>query len=127
MEVKDMKDVRFKAGVIRPVGADDVREIRFKGRELASGRTYCGQTSSGDDCGTDFTIYQTAAGKIVILWYRWSKWQGENRVRDYVVLDDLPSYEPIVGETTKMAVKVPGSLLQEAAAALGQDMAVYID
>jgi EXLDI family protein len=126
-EGKGIREHTLTVGVIRPQGADDVQKIRFYGRELASGRTYSGQTSSGDDRGTDYTIYQTETGKIVVYWRRWSKWQGENQVCDYAVLDSLPGYkQPIVGETTETIVEVPGSLLRDAADTLGQELVTYI-
>ena len=87
--------------------------IRFTGRLLA------GQTISQKDRGKHFRVYQTKAGKILIWWKIWSAWGGES---DLLVLNALPGHgEHLPPET------LPGSLLQEAAEALGEELVEYVE
>ena len=125
-----MKECNLTVGVLRSQGAD-TRKVRFVGRLLAEAKEFTGQTSDRKDRGTDYKIYQTQAGKILVWWKNWSRWEGENDVTDYAVLNALPGYddevygkvhgEPLPPET------LPGSLLQEAAEALGEELVEFVE
>ncbi len=130
-EAGGMEEYTLTAGTLRTEGADDIKQIRFVGRKLAEADVYTGQTSDRRDRGTAYRIYQTKAGKILIWWKKWSRWEGENDYTDYAVMDALPSrsteffgnfhvdnFEP---------VSLPGSLLQDAAEALGQELVEFIE
>jgi len=125
----------LEVGRVNSRGADDVRKIRFVGRKLAGQTAYTGQTSSQDDRGTDYQIYQTKAGKIIVHWESWSRWDGEGSSADYAVLDQLPGHgSEIYGQIRDdddyiepYPEKLPGSLLQDAAEALGQELVEFIE
>lgn len=125
----------LEVGQVNSRGADDVRKIRFVGRKLAGQTAYTGQTSSQDDRGTDYRVYQTKAGKIIVHWRHWSRWDGEGSSADYAVLDQLPGHgAEIYGQVAedddyieRFPEKLPGGLLQEAAEALGEELVEFID
>jgi len=81
--------------------------------------------------GTDYKIYQTQAGRILVWWKNWTRWDGENDTADYAVLDQLPGYDDdIFGRVhgdMLGPVELPGSLLQDAAEALGQELVEFIE
>ena len=110
-------------------GASDTSKVSFKGRLLAEGTKYDGQTASRDDRGIDWQIYQTAKGKILVYWRNWSCWQGEGDYADYVVVDRLPSPNDVfAGEANgDMVGNIPASIIEEAAEALGQDAVKRLD
>jgi hypothetical protein len=123
-----MQEYTLPVGVLRSQGADDIRQIRFVGRKLAEAEVLTGQTSSRDDRGTLYWIYQTRAGKILVWWKNWTKWERENDTADYAVLDQLPGYDDeIYGKVLGLIEKLPGSLLQEAAEALGQELVEWVE
>ena len=127
-EQQGMKEHTLPVGVLRSQGADDTRKVRFVGRLLAEAEVYSGQTSSRDDRGTLYWIYQTRAGKILVWWKNWTKWERENDTADYAVLDQLPGYDDeIYGKVLGLIEKLPGSLLQEAAEALGEELVEYVE
>ena len=127
-EQQGMQEHSLPVGVLRSQGADDIRQIRFVGRKLAEAEVLTGQTSSRDDRGTLYWIYQTRAGKILVWWKNWTKWERENDTADYAVLDQLPGYDDeIYGKVLDLIEKLPGSLLQEAAEALGQELVEYVE
>lgn len=130
-EQQGMKEHILTVGVLRSQGADDTRKVRFVGRLLAEAEVLTGQTSSRDDRGTYYRIYQTKAGKILVWWKRWSRWDGENDLLDYAVLNALPDYnDEVVGKMHGDMfgpVELPGSLLQEAAEALGQELVEWVE
>ena len=126
-----MQEYNLKVGILRSQGADDIRTIRFVGRLLAEATVYSGQTSDRRDRGTCYRVYQTKAGKILIWWKNWSRWEGENDTTDYAVLSTLPGYDDEVsgkvhGEHLPPET-LPGSLLQEAAEALGEELVEYVE
>lgn len=130
-EVQGMKEHILTVGVLRSQGDDDTRKVRFVGRMLSSAEVFTGQTSSRDDRGTDYKIYQTQAGRILVWWKNWSRWEGESDYTDYAVMDALPGYDDdIFGRAhgdMLGPVELPGSLLQEAAEALGQELVEFIE
>ena len=130
-EQQGMKECNLTAGIIRAQGDNDIRTIRFVGRLLAEATVYSGQTSDRKDRGTDYKIYQTRAGKILVWWKNWTKWERENDTADYAVLDQLPDYnDEVVGKMhgdILGPVELPGSLLQEAAEALGQELVEWVE
>ena len=133
-ETQGLEDHTLEVGRASTRGADDTRKIRFVGRKLAGQTAYTGQTSSQDDRGTDYKIYQTKAGKIIVHWRHWSRWDGEGSSADYAVLDQLPGHgAEIYGQaddddyTERFPEKLPGGLLQEAAEALGQELVEFIE
>lgn len=126
-EVQGMKECNLTVGVLRSQGAD-IRKVRFVGRLLAEAEVLTGQTSSRDDRGTDYRVYQTQAGNILVWWQRWSRWEGENDVIDYAVLNALPGYDDEVpGKIDDYPISLPGSLLQEAAEALGEELVEWVE
>ena len=133
-EMFGMQEYTLPAGVLRSQGAD-TRKVRFVGRLLAEAEVLTGQTSSQDDRGTDYRVYQTKAGKIIVHWRRWSRWDGEGSSADYAVLDQLPGHgAEIYGQIRDdddyiepYPEKLPGSLLQDAAEALGQELVEFIE
>jgi len=130
-EAQGMKEVTLPVGVLRSQGDDDTRKVRFDGRLLSSAEIFTGQTSDGRDRGTDYRIYQTKAGKILVWWQRWTRWENENDLLDYAVFDQLPGYDDEVfgkvhGEHLPPET-LPGSLLQEAAEALGRELVEYVE
>lgn len=101
------------------------RTIRFVGRLLAGDRRLRGQTSDRKDRWTDWEIYQTKGGKIVVYRESGSAWQGEEGcVSEYITLDALPGYDD---EVFVGGEPVPGSLLEEAAGEIGEERIKWID
>ena len=130
-EAGGMEEHNLTAGTLRSVGNDDIRQIRFVGRLLAEADVYHGQTNDRRDRGTNYRIYQTQAGKILVWWKNWTRWDGENDLLDYAVFDTLPGYDDEVygrvhGDMLG-PVELPGSLLQEAAEALGEELVEFIE
>ena len=127
-EMFGMREHALTVGVLRSQGADDTRKVRFVGRLLAEATVYSGQTSDRRDRGTCYRVYQTKAGKILIWWKNWSRWEGENDVTDYAVLNALPGYDDEVpGKIDDYPISLPGSLLQAAAEALGEELVEYVE
>ena len=130
-EQQGMQEHTLPVGVLRSQGADDTRKVRFVGRLLAEAEVFTGQTSDRRDRGTYYRIYQTQAGKILVWWNTWIRWDGENDLLDYAVLDALPDYnDEVVGKMhgdILGPVELPGSLLQEAAEALGQELVEWVE
>ena len=126
-----MEEYTLTAGTLRTEGADDIKQVRFVGRKLAEADVYTGQTSDRRDRGTVYQIYQTKAGKILVWWRRWSCWERENDYTDYAVMDALPGYDDdIFGRAhgdMLGPVELPGSLLQAAAEALGEELVEWIE
>ena len=114
-----MQEYNLRVGVLRSQGADDTHRVCFIGRLLAKNTVYTGHLSDHRDRGTDYRIYQTKAGKILVWWSNWTRWEGEPQVMDYAVLDALPGYnDEVVGKVHGFPEVLPGELLQEAAEAL---------
>ena len=123
-----MQEYNLKVGVLRSRGADDTRKVRFVGRLLAEAEVFTGQTNDRRDRGTVYQIYQTKAGRILVWWKKWTRWEGEPQVMDYAVLDQLPGYDDeISGKVHGFPEVLPGELLQEAAEALGEGLVEFIE
>ena len=123
-----MQEYTLTVGVLRIQDADDTHKVRFVGRLLAEAEVLTGQTSSRDDRGTDYKIYQTQAGKVLVWWKKWTRWEGEPQVMDYAVLDQLPGYDDeISGKVHGFPEVLPGELLQDAAEALGEGLVDFIE
>jgi len=130
-ELYGMQEHVLHVGVLRSQGADDVRTVRFVGRLLAEAEVFTGQTSDRKDRGTVYQIYQTKAGKILVWWKKWTRWEGESDLLDYAVMDGLPGYDDEIsgkvhGEHLPPET-LPGSLLQEAAEALGRELVEWVE
>ena len=130
-EVQGMQEYTLSVGVLRSQGAD-TRKVRFVGRLLAEAEVLTDQTSSSrssrDDRGTDYKIYQTQAGRVLVWWKRWTRWEGGSDLLDYAVFDALPGYDDeIYGKVLDLIEKLPGNLLQEAAEALGEELVEYVE
>ena len=121
-ELAGHKEVTIEVGTWRKQGADDIRKVRFLGRLLSQARVYRGQTSDRRDRHTDFTIYQTVAGKIIIHTSFISLWEREGSVAQHDILDRLPAHGDEIDGWT-----IPGSLLDKAAAALGQELVEWVE
>ena len=125
-EGKGLEEHILEVGLFRSQGADDTKKVKFIGRLLAEGTKYSGQTSSGDDRGTIYRIYKTRAGRIIVHWMEWTRWQGESSFADYAALTGLPDHgEQVAGEED--VTTIPGSILEEAAEALGEEKIEIID
>ena len=120
---------RIDVGVWREQGANGTRKIAFRGRSIAQAITFRGHTSTGDDRGTDWRIYQTEKGKYILWWLDWSRYQGEPDIADYIILDNLPSPGTILCGTVfgDPIYPVPGELIQDAAEMLGRDTVEHLD
>lgn len=129
-EQQGMKECNLTVGVLRSQGDDDIRQIRFVGRLLAEAEVLTDQTSprDRDGRGTDYKIYQTQAGRILVWWKRWTRWEGGSDFLDYAVLNALPGYDDEVsGKIDDYPISLPGSLLQAAAEALGEELVEWIE
>ncbi len=130
VEAKEAEEeVVLEVGWWNRRGADDTKRIAFKGRLLAETTSYTGQTSLADDRGIDWQVYSTEKGKYLVWWKEWSRWDGEGDFGDYAILRDLPPRgKGLYGkETDSMSPGVPGSLIEEAAKAAGQDAVERLD
>jgi len=121
VEVEEAKadgfeEQEIEVGVFSSLSSNDTKKFRFIGKEIASAIVYSGQTSSGDDRGTDYTLYITKKGKLLLYRKHFSRWQGEDTTVTYEIYDSLAEIED-----------VPGSLIQDAGEALGMDTAEYLD
>jgi len=131
-EQQGMQEYTLSVGVLRSQGDDDTRKVRFVGRLLAEAEVLTdhqtSSRSSRDDRGTDYKIYQTKAGKVLVWWKRWTRWEGGSDLLDYAVFDALPGYDDeVCGKVLDLIEKLPGSLLQEAAEALGEELVEYVE
>ena len=129
-ERQGMQEYTLPVGVLRSQGDDDIGQIRFVGRKLAEAEVLTDQTSSRDrdDRGTDYKIYQTQAGRVLVWWKRWTRWEGGSDLLDYAVLNALPGYDDEVpGKIDDYPISLPGSLLQEAAEALGRELVEWVE
>jgi len=130
-EVQGMQEYTLPVGVLCSQGDDDIRQIRFVGRKLAEADVYHGQTNDRRDRGTVYQIYQTKAGRVLVWWKRWTRWEGGSDLLDYAVMSTLPGYDDEIsgkvhGEHLPPET-LPGSLLQEAAEALGEELVEYVE
>jgi EXLDI family protein len=112
---EEFKEIRLEAGTISgTMGEDDnLKIVKFRGRELANFRSYHGETGSSDDRGITNTLYKTEKGKYLLYTSNWSNWQGESSRKSYEIYDSLEEME---GE-------VPDGLLYKAKEESGQDPA----
>ncbi|WP_461369606.1 hypothetical protein [Candidatus Darwinibacter acetoxidans] len=132
-EMFGMREHALPVGVLRSQGDDDIRQIRFVGRLLAEAEVLTDQTSprDRDGRGTDYKIYQTQAGRILVWWKRWTRWEGGSDFLDYAVMSTLPGYDDEIsgkvhGEHLPPET-LPGSLLQAAAEALGEELVEWVE
>jgi len=131
-EQQGMQEYTLSVGVLRSQGDDDTRKVRFVGRLLAEAEVLTdhqtSSRSSRDDRGTDYKIYQTQAGRVLVWWKRWTRWEGGSDLLDYAVFDALPGYDDeVCGKVLDLIEKLPGSLLQEAAEALGEELVEFVE
>ena len=130
-EAQGLQEFTLSVGTWRFRGDDNLRKVRFTGRLLAEAEVLTGQTSDRRDRGTDYKIYQTQAGKVLVWWKNWTRWERENDTADYAVLDQLPDYnDEVVGKMhgdILGPVELPGSLLQDAAEALGEELVEFVE
>ncbi len=123
-----MQEHILTVGVLRSQGADDTRKVCFVGRLLAEAEVFTGQLSDRKDRGTDYRIYQTKAGKILVWWNNWTRWEEEPQVMDYAVMATLPGYDDeISGKVHGFPQVLPGYLLQKAAEELGEELVEFVD
>ena len=126
---KTEEEITLEVGTWPAKGADETHKIGFKGRLLAEATTYLGQTSSSDDRGTDWQLYETAKGKYLLWWRNWSRWENEPTTADYTISEELPtSGTAYFGEVLyDVSSPVPGGLVSSAAAVLGKDITQHLD
>jgi hypothetical protein len=130
-EQQGMQEYTLSVGILRSQGDDDTRKVRFVGRLLAEAEVLTGQLSDRKDRGTDYKIYQTQAGRVLVWWKRWTRWEGGSDFLDYAVMSTLPGYDDEIsgkvhGEHLPPET-LPGSLLQEAAEALGEELVEFVE
>ncbi|OQA07953.1 MAG: hypothetical protein BWY65_01684 [Firmicutes bacterium ADurb.Bin373] len=115
-----MAEIELEVGVYYSgTSADDTKKIRFIGKKIADAKALYGSTSSRDDRGTEYTLYLTKKGKILLHREDWSRWQGDDSEASYQVYDSLTEFSA--------SANVPGELVQEAGRAMGGDTAEYLD
>ena len=119
-----MEEIRLNVGTVSNVrGEDDnLEKIKFEGQELATHRNLYGQASSQDDRGTDYPLYKTKKGKLLLYVESWSRWQNEaSNYHNYIFnkIEDLESGIP----TDYGDMEVPSGLITKAKEALGMDPA----
>ncbi len=126
---KAKEEIVLEVGRWPAKGTADTFKVAFNGRLLAEAVEYRGKTISRDDRGTDWAIYQTSKGKILIYWKDWSRWENEGDSADYVVLDNLPElHSTFVGDAgIDTSYNIPAGIIEEAAKALGQDPVKRLD
>ena len=100
-------------------GSDDIKKVKFLGKKIADACVYSGATSDRRDRGTDYELYLTKKGKLLLWQKYWTCWQGEDGEAGYQVYDSLTQLMSAEG--------IPGSLLTEAGKRLGLDTAEYLD
>ena len=125
-----MEEHTLEVGIWRTEGTDDTRKVKFIGRKLADGTEYTGQTSDRRDRWTEYRIYQSKAGQVIVFWRHNTCWQGEADRADYAVLDSLPGYDNnVFGRLDEEGYpqRLPGDVLQEAAKSLGRELVEYIE
>jgi len=116
-----MQEISIKVGygAAYPGEAHNYRTVKFIGRELASVTTY-DEAEHKDDRGTDYTLYQTRKGKLLLHVFRWTRWQGERGEAWYQLFDSL-------SEIKDKYPNVPHQLFNEAAEKLGEDWVEFLD
>lgn len=125
-EAQGMEEHTLTVNIVREARDNDPRKVKFVGRLLASGTKLTGQLSERDDRGQNWKIYQTKAGKIIVYMNEWSKRQGERDASRYAALSELPGYDCPVFEP-EYQFFVPGSVIEEAAEALGRELVEYVE
>lgn len=96
-------------------GSDNIKKIRFTGKEIAWHKILHGQTSSGEDRGTIYTLYLTAKGKFLLVTEVFSRWQGESSTTSYEIYDSLDDIE------------APAGIITKARESIGEDPVVELD
>lgn len=109
--------------------SDQYRTQRFIGRELASQTLLTGQTSDRRDRGIDFEAYATQKGQILIHATRWSRWEGERSTKAKRVFASLEALreDPMVWPDDEWNIDIPGSLIDEIEAEMGEAVGEYLD
>ena len=103
---------------------EEEKTVKFTGKLLASERRFRGQTSEGKDRWTDWAIYLTQGGNIVVYRAHGSAWQGEEEpMTERAIFSALPDYDDSVFDYGDY---VPGALLEKASAALGQEKFEFV-
>lgn len=119
-KIDGMSEVEIEVGsYYSGTGSDDVKTIKFIGKKIADACVYSGATSDRKDRGTDYDLYLTKKGKLLLWQKYWTCWQGEDREAGYQVFDSMTQLMGTDG--------IPGSLLTEAGQRLGLDTAEYLD
>lgn len=95
--------------------SEDLKKIKFIGKQIASFRSLHGQTGSRDDRGMDYSLYLTQKGKFLLYKDDWSRWQGEYSVSEYEIYESLKE------------VEAPEGLINEAKEELGEDPSIFLD
>ena len=107
---------------------EDEKKVKFTGRLLASDEQYTGQTSSRDDRGIDWEIYQTKKGRFLVWWKLWSRWDGEGNVADYEIYDELPEFDAYpFGKLDTEPGEIPGQIISIAAEKTGRESVENLD
>lgn len=112
-----MEEQEVEVGLFAAKGYKDTKKVKFIGKQISYAEMRSGQTSSADDRGTDYTLYLTKKGKLLLHRKYWTCWQDEDGDASYNIYDSL----------AELTGNVPGSLIQKAGEALGQDTAEYLD
>jgi hypothetical protein len=107
----------------KPGESNNLKEIKFIGKELAYYRDYSGAQAS-DDRGTNIVLYLTRKNKYLLHSENWSRWQGEYSHMSYEIFDNLEDIEETEDESER---GYPASLIREAKEKLGQESADFLD
>ena len=91
-----METVTVKIGTLQGIGSsgrtqDNRQEVQFEGEELASVREYGFSPHSGnptDTVGTDYTLYKSADGRLLVHVVDWSRWQGSTNTYQLFEVDE---------------------------------------
>lgn len=126
-ELAGHQEITLHVGIWPAQGSPDAKKIRFSGRLLAEGVEYIGQTSDQRDRWREFEIYQTRGGNFIVHWSDKSLWEQDSDSADHAVMDRFPTGDqPVEGEGGS-GVYIPRSVLEAAAAALGQELVEWVD
>ncbi|MFW6008960.1 MAG: hypothetical protein ACOCP8_06825 [archaeon] len=120
MEKRNVEEIRLEVGYKAgdPRESDDIEIVSFMGEEIANMRDFYGELSSGEDRGTEYTLYLTKKGRFLLHKKNWSNWQGESSTLQYKIFDKL---EEIKEED------IPKGIIKLAKESMGMDPAEKLD
>ena len=115
-KAQGMQEHTLEVGTWAAHGADNARQVRFRGRLLAEGTSYHGQNTDRRDRWTTFRFFQTASGKILVFARKSSLWERDIDSAEYLLYPSLPTGD-----------EYPAQILREAAEALGGELVEWVE